>query len=114
MELTVDNALKEMLRAGAAAFGEAWGQVSRFAKAEFAKIAQTLVAIAENVAAFQRNPDEGYPPEVGRKLLEMQKASTEAVFVSLTALTLIAVERAINAVLEVVRQLFSAALGAVL
>ncbi len=114
MTVTADTLLSEMLRAGASAFGEGWTAVSTFARTEFKKIADTLIDIAGNVAAFQSDPTKGYSPEVGRTLLAMQKGSTEAVFVALTALTLITVQQAINAVLDVAKALFAGALDVVL
>jgi len=114
MELNVENVLGQMLQAGADEFGENWGQVSTFATVEFKKIAETVVDIAKNVAEYKLDPEKGYPVEVGKMLLEMQKKSTEAVLVGLTALTLLAVERAINAVLKVLKDTFSGILDTLL
>lgn len=113
MDLNVENVLNKMLQAGTAEFGENWGNVSTFATVEFKKIAETVVDIAKNVAQYELDPEKGYPAEVGKMLLEMQKKSTEAVLVGLTALTLLAVERAINAVLQVIKEVFGGILDTI-
>jgi hypothetical protein len=114
MALNVDDVFGQMMGAGAAAFSDGWAEIKGYAPGEFKKMAVQLVDIAENVAAYELDSSKGYSPETGKLLLQMQKRALEGVLVAVTTLTLIAVQNAINAILDVLKGAFSAALGAVL
>lgn len=114
MSVKVDELFDEMMNAGATAFGSGWSAVAKYAPAEFRKMAIQLADIAANVAAYEADPDKGYSPETGKVLLTMQKRALESVLVATTELTLIAVEKAINAILDVLARTFKGALAAVL
>jgi hypothetical protein len=75
-----------------------------FAKAEFTKIAQTIVSIGEQVAAGQINPQQA------GLLLDMQKSASRTVLLTLKGLALLAVEEAINAALDAIKGAVNAAL----
>jgi hypothetical protein len=72
---------------------------------EFTKIAQTLVAIGEQVVSGQINEQQA------RLLLAMQTSASRNVFLTLQGLALLAVEEAINAALNVVRSAVNTAFG---
>jgi len=114
MNPTYEQILRKMLEAGGTAFGANWGTVEKYAKAEFKKIAKQLVDILDNVAKFKVDPNTGYSETTARHLLRMQITATESVIVAMTALTLLAVEAAINAILNVLEQAFTAAFGTLL
>ena len=112
--LDIEAVVKKMMGAGAKAFGAGWKDVKQFAPAEFHKIAVQLKAISANVSKFQKDPTKGYSPQTGALLIKMQRDATESVLVAFTALTLIAVQKAIDAVLKVVKDAFGGVLGLVL
>lgn len=99
----VDDIYKALLDEAPKAFGGAWDQVKAYLPAEARKLAVQLEDIAENVAAFELDSTTGYPPEMGKVLLRMQKRATENVLMAVTALTLLAVEETLNAVLTAAR-----------
>jgi hypothetical protein len=111
MTLDVDTLLKTMLGAVATAFGDEWKLAKGFVPVELKKMAVQFVDIAKNVAKFELDPDDGYPPATGQILLQMQRRSLEATLTAMTALTQIAVQRAIDKVLQVVKTTFGTLLG---
>ncbi|MGC4089900.1 MAG: hypothetical protein QM756_18835 [Polyangiaceae bacterium] len=114
MSVQVDDILKKMLDAGAAAFGQGWSHVKAFAPVEFKKIALQLAEIAENVAKFELDPNDGFSPETGKLLVKMQRNATESVLVAVSALTLIAVQKALDGIFAVLKAAFSSTLGLLL
>ncbi len=76
-----------------------------FAKTEFTKIAQTIVAIGEQVSIGQINEQQA------GLLLQMQTSASRNVLLTLEGLALLAVEEAINAALAVVKTAVNTALG---
>jgi hypothetical protein len=77
--------------------------VREFSKSEAQKLAQTLVQIEQLVAANQIDQDTAL------LLLDMQKHATRAVFLTVEGLGLLAVEKAINAALDVVKKTVNSA-----
>ncbi len=114
MAIKVEDVLTQMLSAAKTEFGAGWDHIKAFAPAEFKKIAMQLVEIAENVGRFKLDPNDGYSPETGALLLKMQRNATESVLVGVTALTLLAVQNAINAVLKVIKNTFTELAGLIL
>ena len=111
---TVDQIYKALMTAAPAAFGTAWKDAQGFVPAELHKLAVQLESIADNVAKFELDPSQGYPPATGKVLLKMQKRATENVLIAVTALTLIALEDTINAVLKAAKGVLSGAVAALL
>lgn len=97
---SVDDVFKALLGAAPKAFGAAWHDAKGFLPAELQKLSVQLVSIAENVAKFELDNNQGYPPATGKVLLTMQKRATENVLIAVTALTLLALEDTLNAVLK--------------
>jgi len=114
MDVSVEDIVGKMLQAGEAAFKDGWASVRNYAPAEFKKMAVQIADIAKNVAAYEINNDEGYSPETGKILFQMQRRSLEAVLVAVTELTLIAVQDALNAILKVLEDAFDGVLKAFL
>jgi hypothetical protein len=96
----VDDVFKALMDEAPKAFGAAWKDAKSFLPTELRKMALQLVSIAENVAKFEADDTQGYPPATGKALLEMQKRATENVLIAVTALTIIALEDTLNAVLK--------------
>jgi len=113
MAINADDVLKEMVSAAAAAFGTGWDAVQKYAPAEFRKMALQIEDIANNVAAYELDSRDGYAPETGRILLQMQRRSCEAVLVATTHLTLLAVQKALDAILDVLKKTFKGVLMSV-
>jgi hypothetical protein len=81
--------------------------VKKYLPGEFRKFAVQVVEVAENVAKFEIDPAQGYPPAAGKVLLQMQRTAMEAVLTAMTAVTIIAVQNAINAILKAVGRAFA-------
>jgi hypothetical protein len=96
------------------AFKDGWDAVRGYAPAEFKKMAFQLAEIVENVAAFKLDDAQGYSPATGKLLFRMQVRACEAVLVATTQLTLIAVQKALNAIIAAIKNAFSAALTGLL
>jgi len=115
MNFNKTNLLKVMKSEAAAAFGDGWEQVKDFAPAEFEKMAVQLVNIARNVARFESSGGErGYSRATGKALLRMQRNAMESVLAAVSALVLLTIERAVNAVMKAVKAAFSEVLDTLL
>lgn len=104
MTLNVGTLADEMLGAALPILKKSAQDAESFAKTEFTKIAQTIVAIGEQVAAGQINQQQAV------LLLDMQTSASRNVLLCLEGLALLAVEEAINAALAVVKTLVNTAL----
>ena len=111
MNLDVEALFQKMLSVGAASFGAEWSHVRVFAPAEFKKLAIQLVDIADNVERFEADPSEGFPPETAAVLLRMQRRAIEATLTAVTALTLISIQNAFNAILKIIKDTFGGVLA---
>ena len=100
--------------AGEDAFGAGWGAVQQFAPAEFRKMAVQLEEIARNVALYKVDKAEGYSLATGKLLMQMQRNACESVLVATTQLTLVAVQKAMDAMFAVLRKAFKGVIRAVL
>jgi hypothetical protein len=74
-----------------------------FAAVEFNKIAHTIVSIHDMLNAGQINQQQA------RLLLDMQKSASRTVLLTLRGLALLTVEEAINAALNVVKEVVNGA-----
>ncbi|QJR14761.1 hypothetical protein [Usitatibacter palustris] len=111
MAVDAQAVFEEMMAAGATAFGQGWKAVETYASAEFEKLADHLADIAENVALYEENPEEGYSPKTARKLFKIQRDACERVIVAVTQLPPAAVQIAMNAIMEVLKDTFGAAIA---
>lgn len=108
MDFKVSDLLKAMLGAAKGEFGETWPEVQDFAKTEFKKLAQTLVDIGKMRAQGKITATQA------RILIRMQRRTTQTVLLTIEGLGILAVERAINAAIAVVRDTVNKAAGLVL
>jgi len=99
--MDTDDLVSRMTAAGRIAFGDLWQQVSHFALPELRKIAVQIDAIADHHA--------DYTPAGARALFDMQVKAAIGVIVAMTQLTLLAVQTALNAILDAVRDFVRAA-----
>lgn len=114
MAIEFDDLFSTMMDNAADAFGDGWQSIKNYAPGEFKKLALQLVDITENVAKYQLNPDDGFSPETGKALLVMQRNAAEAVLVAMSTLTLLAVQKALNAIFDVLKTAFQGVLSSVL
>jgi hypothetical protein len=83
-------------------------QIGAFAEGEFKKIAQQLLTIETELASGQINADEA------NILIEMQKSASRTVLLTAKGLSLLTVEKALNAALAVAKTIVGGALAAIL
>jgi hypothetical protein len=115
MDFNKSNVLKTMKAEAAGAFKDGWKQVKEYAPAEFEKMAVQIVSIAKNVALYKSsNRQRGYSAQTGKVLLKMQRTAMESVLVAISALVLLTIQRAINAIFRVLRQTFETALKSII
>ncbi len=114
MEITFENVLNNMLESASGAFEDGWDSVKAYAPAEFRKISSQIVDITENVAKYELDNSQGYSPETGKILLQMQRTATEGVLIAVSTLTLIAVQKAINAIFKILKDTFEGVLSTIL
>ena len=113
MPINADEIFAEMMDAAEGAFMDGWVAVKTYAPAEFKKMAVQLAEIAENVALYEMDKTQGYPLKTGKILFKMQRTACESVLVAVTQLKIIAVQKALNAIMKVLRDTFSGIIGAV-
>lgn len=111
MAINADDIFEEIMDAAEDAFKDGWDAVRQYAPAEFRKMAMQLEEIAANVAKFQVDSDEGYSPQTGKLLFKMQRTACESVLVAVSHLTMIAVQKALNAIVKVLKDAFGGALA---
>ena len=111
---SAEKIFEEMMDAGEDAFGAGWSAVQQFAPAEFRKMAVQLEEIARNVALYKADKSEGYSLATGKLLMQMQRNACESVLVATTQLTLIAVQKAMDAMFAVLRKASKGVIKAVL
>lgn len=114
MTASADEILGKITGAAEGAFSDGWQAVKAYAPVEFKKMADQLADIARNVALYETDSSKGYSPETGKVLFQMQRTACESVLVATSHLTMIAVQKAINAILKVLKDAFSGAIAAVL
>lgn len=82
-----------------------WPEIKEYGETECKKLAQTLVMIEALIATEKINQEQA------SLHLEIQKNATRTVLLTLEGMGILAVEAAINAALEAVKQTVNTALG---
>jgi hypothetical protein len=113
MDINADEIFKKMIAAGEGAFEEGWEAVKTYAPGEFKKMAVQLAEIVANVALYENDKTQGYSAKTGKILFKMQRTACESVLVAVTHLTIIAVQKALNAIMKVLREAFAGIIAAV-
>ena len=104
-DIDYSQLLKDMLAAMKQSFTNDWNDAQPYAKAE-------LNSFVDNIKLINRLKSDGKITEEKAKLyLEMQKGSMRIVLLTIDGLTILAVENAINAALDVVRNTVNTAIG---
>ena len=102
MGLDVGSLFQTMVSAGEGLGSDVWGKMRTYAIPELHKIAIQIVAIAENI--------EDYTPAGAKALFDMQVKASLGVLAGMTELTLLAVQNAINRILDAIRSAVNGAL----
>ncbi len=113
MTIDMEDIFKQIMNSAEGAFEEGWGAIKVYAPAEFKKMALQLAEIAENVALYEVDHSKGYSVETGKLLFSMQRTACEGVLVALTQLTLITVQKALDAIMKVLKDTFKGIIAAV-
>lgn len=108
MSIDAGQLFGQMVSAGAQAFGTGWAEVEKFARLEFRTLAQRIRDIGEGLAK------NDFDLPTGKLLLAMQVNTATAAITGATTLILLAVEEAINAVLETIKDAVNTVLGVAL
>lgn len=114
MTTKADDIYSKISGAAEGAFKDGWGAVKDYAPAEFRKMAVQLESIVENIAKYEIDSNDGYSPATGKILFRMQRTACESVLVAVTHLTLIAVQKALNAIIKVLKDVFGTTLAGVM
>jgi len=104
MSIDVNDLLGKMLGAAKGVLSEKWPEIRDYAETE-------LKGIAEGIALIERlHLSQSITDEQARLLLDMKKNTAKIVLLSIEGLGLLAVEQAINAALNVVKETVNRAL----
>src|SRR5207253_192836 len=103
MALEVGNLLQSLIGAGEGLGSDVWNKMKNFAIPELHKIAVQIAAIAEHIT--------DYTPEGAKALFDMQVKASIGLIAGMTEMTLLAVQTAINAILNAVRGFVNGAIG---
>jgi len=114
MAATAEQIFDKIMGAAEASFKDGWSAVRDYAPAEFRKMAIQIEEIASNVAKYKLDPNEGYSPETGKLLFKMQRQACESVLVAVTQLTMISVQKALDAVVKILKNSFKGVIASVL
>jgi hypothetical protein len=107
MALDLDELLDTMATTAAAAFKGTWDGIKGFTLPELRKLAQTFIDIELGLKA--RPPI--FTKASADILLRMQLRATQSIIMATTALTLIQIEKAINAILNAIKKMVNRAVG---
>lgn len=105
MSLNTAQLGKGILAAFKTAFAKKWPEIREYGQAEAKKLAQTLVMIEALKSAGKINEEQA------RLHLEIQKNATRTVMLTLEGLGILAVEAALNAGLDTVKDAVNTAVG---
>src|SRR5215510_7494428 len=97
MALDIEDLAKKMLDAALPVLTDKAPGIGAYAAGEFKKIAQTIATIESEQAQGQITEEQA------SILLEMQKGASRSVLLTAAGLSLLVVEKALNAALDVVR-----------
>jgi|SRR6185369_4454038 len=103
--INVDQVVASMLQAAQGVLARKWSKAKDHAEIEFKKIAE-VIAFIEAQRALNLMSDEK-----ARLRLEMQKNRTMTILLKLEGLGFLAVEAAVNAALDVVKETVNTAVG---
>ena len=106
MDISVEDIYNQIFNAAVEAFKDGWHAIKTYAPTEFRKMAVQLAEISENVALYKLDRTKGYSKKTGKLLFKMQRTASESVLVAITQLTLITVQKALNAIIRILKKAF--------
>jgi hypothetical protein len=104
MAFNVGKLVRKMFEAFEASLADKWPEVKDYAEAEAKKMAESLVMIEKLILTDQINEDQA------KLHFQIQKNATRMVLLTIEGLGIIAVEQAINAALDVLKDTVNTAL----
>ena len=107
MTLNVNAVLKDMVAAGSDSFGGSWTDISDLAQIEFKSILQRI----KEIGAAVLDPNNTITLAKAKFLIKMQIDLAAQAIVALTTMTIVAVQKAIRSVLNVVRDAVNTGIG---
>ena len=110
MSVNVNAVLKDMVAAGKDSFGSNWPQIKNVAEVEF----KTILLRIKEIGKAALDPNNTITPAKAKYLIKMQVDLAAQAIVALTTMTIVAVQKAIRAVLNVVKEAVNTGLGVVL
>lgn len=105
MALDIGQLAKDMFNAAFPILKADAPEIENFAVGEFQKIAQQLATIELSLAKQEINTEQG------QILVEMQKSASRVVLLTAKGLSLLTVEKALNAAIDAVKSAVNAAAG---
>jgi hypothetical protein len=103
--LNVQLLVKQMLAAAGKVLKKDWPEARKYAELEFTKLAQTMAMIQTQSALGELSKTEA------KLLMDIQRNAARSVLLTLEGLGALAVEKAINAALRVVKETVNVAVG---
>ena len=104
MSINAGDLLTNMLGAAQGVLAEKWPEVQEYAQAELKGIAEGIVLVERLYLANQINQEQA------KLLFEMKKNTARTVLLTIEGLGILAVEQAVNAALNVVKETVNGAL----
>ena len=104
-KINIEELLKEMVKTTSNVLKDKWPDVRTYAEMEFQKLGETIIHIQK-----MKNAGE-ITEERARLHIDIQKHAMRTVMLTVEGLGIIAVEEAINAALNVVRDTVNTAIG---
>lgn len=104
-KINVPEMVKNMAEAASKVLKDKWPEAKTYAEMELKKLSETIVMVQEAKLAGEIEEEDA------RILLDMQKNAMRSIILTIEGLGIIAVEQAINAALNVVRDTVNTALG---
>lgn len=105
MALRIRDLTKAMVDASRDVFADSWPDIKDYARAEFKKVAESIATVTRLRVAGK------ITDEKAQLHLEIQKNAARMVMLTVEGLSLIMVERAINAAMDAVRDTVNTAVG---
>ena len=105
MALDLGELAAKMFEAFKGTLTDKWPEIKDYAESESKKLAESLIMIEKLVITNQINEDQA------KLYLDIQKNATRTVLLAIEGLGIIAVEQAINAAMDVLKDTVNTALG---
>lgn len=105
MKIDVKEILARMLTAAKDIFTDSWKDVKPYVENEFKAYTQNLLLI--NKLKLENKIDE----EQARLYLEIQKSSMRTILLSIQGISIITLENAINAAIDIIKDTVNTAIG---